>query len=146
VAGQNIFKLSAKFVSEGQTQSTDYLDISQYAGQTVEVFFGLAGGTSENCALVVDGIRFMTIPQPTLAIQGHGSTVSLHWPAAINRAPTVRFQASPGQRPGSRKSKNNPSPNGAKQIGKHDAGFRCRDLTQLSQIFGITGEFRLFWR
>lgn len=84
VGGTNLFNLPASFVEDGETQSTDYMDISAYAGQTVEVFFGLTGGTSSNCELQIEGLRFVTIPLPPLVLEDHGATVSLHWPTAAS--------------------------------------------------------------
>ena len=84
VGGKNVFNLPAKILLSGEMQSTDLIDVSAYAGQTVELYFGLTGGTSTTCELVVDGLRFITIPYPTLALENHGATVSLHWPAAAS--------------------------------------------------------------
>lgn len=82
VNDKNVFALSAKFAPDGETVSTDLIDISRYAGQTVELFFGLTGGTSTNCGLAIDGIRFVTIPKPQLAVSVIGNQVRLQWPAA----------------------------------------------------------------
>ena len=82
VTGQNIFTLLAKFAPDGSPVSTDMMDVSAYAGQTVELFFGLVGGTSTDCAVSVDGIRFITIPQPKVGIVASGPNVAVKWPAA----------------------------------------------------------------
>ena len=79
---QNVFSLAAKFAPDGETVSTDLMDVSAYAGQTVELFFGLAGGTSTDCELAIDGVRFITIPQPKLIANLVGNQVRLSWPAA----------------------------------------------------------------
>jgi hypothetical protein len=79
---QNIFTLPAKFAQTATATSTDMLDVSSYAGQTVELFFGLVGGTSSNCTVSIDGIRFITIPDPTVGIADLGSTFGVKWPAA----------------------------------------------------------------
>jgi|GEM_PF-1312689 len=84
VAGQNVFDLPARFAPQGQVQSTDMIDVSAFAGQTVEFYFGLVGGTSTTCELVIDGLRFITIPMPKLILEDHGAKVSLHWPAAAS--------------------------------------------------------------
>ncbi len=84
VGGQNVFNLPARFAPAGEVQSTDLMDISAYAGQTVEFYFGLVGRTSTECELVVDGLRFVTIPQPPLVLENHDTTVSLHWPSAAS--------------------------------------------------------------
>ena len=82
VNGQNIFTLPAKFSPDGSPVSTDMMDISAYAGQSVELFFGLVGGTSTNCQVAVDGIRFITIPEPKIGLSDMGANVAIKWPAA----------------------------------------------------------------
>ncbi len=82
VGGENVFNLPAIYAPQGEVQSTDMMDISQYAGQQVELFFGLAGGTSIGCELAIEGIRFITIPQPTLLAVDAGDHLELKWPAA----------------------------------------------------------------
>ena len=82
VNGQNVFTLPARFAPDGSPVSTDMIDISAYAGQSVELFFGLVGGTSTSCAVAVDGIRFITIPQPKVGLAVSGSSVAVKWPAA----------------------------------------------------------------
>ena len=82
VNGQNVFALPAKFAPDGSPVSTDMLDVSAYAGQSVEFFFGLVGGTSTNCAVTVDGIRFITIPPPKVGIVANGANTAVKWPAA----------------------------------------------------------------
>lgn len=84
INGQNIFALPAMFTPDGVTVSTDMMDISAYAGQQIEVFFGLAGGTSTDCVLEVDGIRFVTVPMPKLALEDLGANVRLDWPVAAS--------------------------------------------------------------
>jgi len=79
---QNVFTLAAKFAPDGQTVSTDLIDVSAYAGQTVQLFFGLVGGSSTNCEVAIDGVRFITVPSPNLAIGAAGPNIVLKWPAA----------------------------------------------------------------
>ena len=82
VNGQNVFNLPANVIPKDAVQSTDPLDISTFAGQTIELYFGLTGGTSPDCTLEIDGIRFVTIPQPTLVMTDQGDHLELNWPAA----------------------------------------------------------------
>lgn len=82
IEDQNLFTLSAKFAPDGTPVSTDLLDVSQYAGQEVELYFGLVGGTSSGCEVSIDGVRFITIPTPKLAATVEGNQVILKWPAA----------------------------------------------------------------
>jgi hypothetical protein len=82
VGGRNVFSLPARFAPDGSPVSTDMMDISAHAGQSVELFFGLVGGTSTNCTVAVDGIRFVTIPEPKLGLVVNGPNLSLKWPTA----------------------------------------------------------------
>jgi hypothetical protein len=82
VNGQNVFALQAKFAPDGSPVSTDMIDVSAFAGQTVELFFGLVGGTSTNCTAAIDGIRFITIPQPAVKVDVVGQDARVSWPAA----------------------------------------------------------------
>lgn len=79
---QNLFTLPARFAPDGSPVSTDFLDVSRYAGQEVELYFGLVGGTSSGCTLAIEGIRFVTVPIPKLAATVVGDQVRLQWPAA----------------------------------------------------------------
>lgn len=81
---QNLFTLPARFAPDGSPVSTDFLDVSAYAGQQVELYFGLVGGTSSGCSLAVDGLRFVTIPMPKLAAEVANNQVSLKWPVAAS--------------------------------------------------------------
>lgn len=81
---QNVFTLSAKFAPNGTPASTDMIDVSAYAGQNIELFFGLAGGTSTNCELAIDGLRFITVPTPKVAVGVAAGTASVKWPAAAS--------------------------------------------------------------
>jgi hypothetical protein len=84
VNGRSVFTLAAKFAPEGEPMSTDLIDVSAYAGQAIEVFFGLAGGTSTNCQVEIDGLRFVTVPTPKVAVGVAAGTASVKWPAAAS--------------------------------------------------------------
>ena len=58
------------------------IDVSAFAGQDIELLFGLAGGTSTNCEVAIDGVRFITVPQPKIGIVDAGPNILLKWPAA----------------------------------------------------------------
>ena len=84
VNGQNVFTLPAKFAAEGEVMSTDMMDVSAFAGQSIEVFFGLVGGTSPDCEVAIDGLRFITIPTPKVGIGFAGAGADVKWPAAAS--------------------------------------------------------------
>jgi hypothetical protein len=56
------------------------LNVSQYAGQQVELFLGIVGGTSTNAALTVSNFQFYVTLPPSLQIQLAGTNVVLTWP------------------------------------------------------------------
>jgi hypothetical protein len=79
---QNVFNLPAKYAPDGVPSSTDLIDVSAFAGQDIELFFGLAGGTSINWEAAIDGIRFIRLPTPKIALAPAGENVAIKWPAA----------------------------------------------------------------
>ena len=82
INNQNVFNLPGQFAPDNVPSSTDQIDISSLAGQDIELFFGLSGGTSTNCQLAIDGIRFTTIPLPTIGLVDMGPNMGIKWPAA----------------------------------------------------------------
>ena len=78
----NVFNLPAKFAPDGVPSSTDLIDVSALAGQDIELLFGLTGGTSTNCEVAIDGVRFITVPQPKIGIVDAAPNLLLKWPAA----------------------------------------------------------------
>ena len=82
INNQNVFNLPAQFAPDNVPSSTDQIDISSLAGQDIELFFGLSGGTSVNCQLAIDGIRFTTIPLPSIGLVDMGTNMGIKWPAA----------------------------------------------------------------
>jgi len=80
----NVFSLAGKFAPAGVPSSTDLIDVSAYAGQSIELFFGLAGGTSVNCEAAIDGIRFITMPNPKVGVVMNGPNIAVKWPAAAS--------------------------------------------------------------
>lgn len=95
---ENLFTLAARFTEPGQVTSTDLLDISKWAGQTVEIFFGFTGGTSSGCEVAIDGLRFQTMPPPRVAVSTQGGQLRVAWPAT---ASGWLLESSPDLTPGS---------------------------------------------
>jgi pimeloyl-ACP methyl ester carboxylesterase len=97
INGTNQFLIAAEFVPEGVTQTTSMIDVSPWAGQTVEFFFGITGGTSTNATVAVDGIRFYSLPKPELlAKSGAPNQMVLNWPMSasdylLEHTPTLGF-------------------------------------------------------
>lgn len=73
-----LFALEAQFAGNGQLDTTTPLDVSQWAGQSVELFLGLNNVDDLNAggSITVDNIRFESVPEPstwTLIIVGIGA-------------------------------------------------------------------------
>jgi hypothetical protein len=79
---QNLFSLPLALVPDATNVSTDLIDVSAYAGQQVEIMFALAGGTSTDAELGIDGLRLITLPPPVLTAEALGNQFTLRWPAA----------------------------------------------------------------
>ena len=80
----NLFSIETKFFADGETATSRLIDISAYAATTNELFFGVLGGTSTNCAVTIEGIRFFTLALPALAISPTNGTAALSWPSGAN--------------------------------------------------------------
>ena len=84
INNQNLFSLPLKFAPDAKTVSTDMMNISQFAGQEVEIMFGMTGGTAVDAELFVDGLRIISVPQPVLSAGLNGNSVELRWPASAS--------------------------------------------------------------
>lgn len=82
VGGENVFSLPARFVEPAEISSTDMIDVSQHAGQEVEFYFGLTGGTSQGCELAIEGVRFISVPVPAMEIERSAGGVRVSWPVS----------------------------------------------------------------
>jgi pimeloyl-ACP methyl ester carboxylesterase len=78
--GANILSLEASLIQTNVTLNSGLLNVSQYAGQQVELFLGIVGGTSTNAALTVSNFQFYVTLPPSLQIQLAGTNVLLTWP------------------------------------------------------------------
>jgi pimeloyl-ACP methyl ester carboxylesterase len=75
-----LLQFDAKFVPSDQVSSTSLIDVSSFAGTTTEFFFGIAGGTSTNCAVQIESIRFFSLESPRLSITSSPAGLLLSWP------------------------------------------------------------------
>jgi hypothetical protein len=55
--------------------------VSAFAGKTVELFFGLLGGSSTNATLSIAAMRFYQIDPPLLTADKAGANIILSWSA-----------------------------------------------------------------
>jgi uncharacterized repeat protein (TIGR03803 family) len=77
---QNIFTLETVLIQTNVGMNSGLIDVSQYAGQQVQLFLGIVGGTSTNATATVGNILFYSAAPPTLQIQLAGTNVVLSWP------------------------------------------------------------------
>jgi len=82
LAGTNVFALEGKYMPTNQTLNSGPIDVTRWAGQTVELFFGLLGGTSTNATVTVGAMRFYQVVPPQLEAEQSGAQVILSWPAS----------------------------------------------------------------
>ncbi len=82
--GTNQFSLETKFIPVGEPQTSRAIEVSGLAGRTNEFFFGIVGGTSTNCVVTVENLRFLTLQPPQLAVESAGTDVLLSWPSTAN--------------------------------------------------------------
>jgi len=76
----NLMTVETVLFQTNVTMSSGMIDVSQYAGQQAELFFGIVGGTSTNASLTVSDIAFYVTLPPLLQIQTAGTNVVLTWP------------------------------------------------------------------
>ncbi|MBI5387979.1 MAG: carboxypeptidase regulatory-like domain-containing protein [Verrucomicrobia bacterium] len=84
VNGTNVFTLQTKLLAEAVPTSSSLIDVSAYAGSNVELFFGLLGGTSTNCSVTVENIRFSVLPPPALSMVLAGGQCLVRWLASAS--------------------------------------------------------------
>ena len=78
--GTNILSVETSLLQTNVTVNSGLINVSQYAGQQVELFLGIVGGTSTNAALTANNFQFYSILPPSLQIQMAGTNVALTWP------------------------------------------------------------------
>jgi pimeloyl-ACP methyl ester carboxylesterase len=77
---QNIFTLETVLIQTNVGMNSGMIGVSQYAGQEVQLFLGIVGGTSTNVTATVGNIMFYSAAPPTLQIQLAGTNIVLSWP------------------------------------------------------------------
>jgi uncharacterized repeat protein (TIGR03803 family) len=76
----DLMTVETVLIQTNVTMSSGMIDVSQYAGQQAELFFGIVGGTSTNASVTVSDIAFYVTLPPSLRIQLAGTNVVLTWP------------------------------------------------------------------
>jgi hypothetical protein len=76
----NLMTVETVLIQTNVTMSSGMLDVSQYAGEQAELFFGIVGGTSTNAIVTISDIAFYVTLPPSLHIQLAGTNVVVSWP------------------------------------------------------------------
>jgi hypothetical protein len=76
-----LMMLESRFVPHNQWFNTGVLNLSPWAGQTVELFLGYAGASTNTGTIAVQAMQFHTLLGPTLNISGAADQSVLAWPA-----------------------------------------------------------------
>jgi uncharacterized repeat protein (TIGR03803 family) len=76
----NLMTVETVLIQTNVTMSSGMIDVSQYAGQQAELFFGIVGGTSTNAIVTISDIAFYVTLPPPLQIQLAGTNVVVSWP------------------------------------------------------------------
>ncbi len=84
MAGTNLFVLGCQDMPTNQVLNSGPIDVTRFAGQTVELFLGLLGGTSTNATVTVEGLRFYSIEPPVMAVVSTQGQVQISWPASVS--------------------------------------------------------------
>lgn len=78
--GTNILSLATSLIQTNVALNSGPIGMSQYAGQQVELFLGIVGGTSTNASVAVSNFRFYAMPAPALQAQVLGTSLVVSWP------------------------------------------------------------------
>ena len=80
VDGTNVLSIETSLLSTNELMNSGLIDVAQWAGKEVELFFGIQGGTSTNAIVTVQSIRFYENAPPSLHAQASGNNFVLTWP------------------------------------------------------------------
>ena len=98
VGGTNVLSLPMSLIQTNVNLSSGLVDVSPWAGQTVELFLGIVGGTSTNASVTVGGISFYGVVPPTLQAQAYGTNVVVTWPVSADGYVLETSDQPPGRR------------------------------------------------
>lgn len=82
LAGTNVFALEAQFIPQNQKLNSGAIPVVKWAGQNVELFLGLVGGSSSNATVTIDALRFYQLARPNLSISISGNAAVISWPVS----------------------------------------------------------------
>jgi hypothetical protein len=78
--GTNILSLATSLIQANVAMNSGPIGVSQYAGQRVELFLGIVGGTSTNASLTVSNFQFYSVAAPSLQAHASGTNLVITWP------------------------------------------------------------------
>jgi sugar lactone lactonase YvrE/pimeloyl-ACP methyl ester carboxylesterase len=84
VNGTNVLSLAMSLIQTNVTMSSGLIGVSPWAGQAVELFLGIVGGTSTNASLTAGAITFYGVAPPSLQAQASGSNLVVTWPVSAD--------------------------------------------------------------
>jgi len=80
INGTNLFSLETGLIETNILMNSGPIDVRQWAGQEVELFFGIYGGASTNATVTVNALRFYSVLPPSLKAGIAGNNSVLTWP------------------------------------------------------------------
>lgn len=82
--GTNILALAFDASLTNLTHNSGLIDVRTYAGQQVELFLGLVGGTSVDASVTVSNFQFYILSTPALQAQLAGDELITSWPLSAS--------------------------------------------------------------
>jgi len=77
--GTNVLSLETSLIQTNVTMNSGLIDVSPYAGQQVELFLGIVGGTSTNASVTISNFQFYVVLPPSLQAQLSGTNFVVSW-------------------------------------------------------------------
>jgi hypothetical protein len=82
ISNKPLLMIESRFIPESNWVSSGIMDISSYAGQTVELFLGYSGTSTNEGDIEVEAMQFYTVYGPPLSISQSGGQAVLSWSAS----------------------------------------------------------------
>ena len=80
MGGTNVLSVASNLIQTNVVLNSKPIDVSQYAGQQVELFLGIVGGTSTNASVTASNFQFYSFLPPTLQAQLARNNLLTSWP------------------------------------------------------------------
>jgi pimeloyl-ACP methyl ester carboxylesterase len=82
--GTNVLSLETSLIQTNIALNSGMINVSQYAGQQVELFLGIVGGTSTNASLTLSDFNLYVALPPSLKVQLSGTNFIVAWPLSAS--------------------------------------------------------------